>query len=196
MDWRAGIWFENRLQMNNYSIKLDLLTNSSDQDYHIVALERLKHFVYYELDSTVFVKQDQTTAIQNLLTAGINVTTTPEDPIDQIIGLVLFSKLNAIMEDHIIVKALDIASDLGDRIHYLHSDQEKTFVNFGTGWWDDATPWHGSNKKPRNKNIVKIQRTPTWEDFDLDWESADPKQVDNYENTVVKFHRDENEQTR
>ncbi len=191
MDWRAGIWFEHRLQMNSYSVTVDLMTNTRDQNQQIIAMARLKHFVYLELDSTVFVNQNNHDAIDNLTKAGINVTTLPEDPIDQIIGIMLFYKLNAIMEDRILVRALDIASDLGDQVHYLHSDQESTLNNFGLGWWYETGPGHGNTKKSNvKKNVVKLQRSPTWLDFDLDWQS-DNHAVDNTVSTIVKFHKDE-----
>jgi hypothetical protein len=35
---------------------------------------------------------------------GINVTTLPEEPVDQIIGMMLYYKLNAIMEGRMIVQ--------------------------------------------------------------------------------------------
>lgn len=192
MDWRAGIWFEDRLQMNNYTTTLDLITNTSDQDHQVVAISRLKWFVYTQLESTVFVNQQDTASIKNLHDAGIDITTLPADPIDQIVGIILFSKFNAIMEQRIVVKELSIASDLGDNVHYLHSDQETTFFDFGAGWWDDTGPGHSLQLKPNHKRVVKLKRMPSWQDFDLDWQTQTDQLLDTVANTVVKFHRDEN----
>jgi len=192
MDWRAGIWFEDRLQMNNYTATLDLITNTNDQDHQVVAISRLKWFVYTQLESTVFINQNNTIAIKSLNDSGIDLTTLPADPIDQIVGMMLFSKFNAIMEDRIVVKELSIASDLGDNVHYLHSDQETTFFDFGTGWWHDTGPGHSIQLKPHQKRVVKLKRVPSWQDFDLDWQRQTDRSLDTVANTVVKFHRDEN----
>jgi hypothetical protein len=192
MDWRAGVWFEDRLQMNNYSVTLDLMTNTNNQEHQVVAISRLKWFVYTILESTVFVNQSDKDTVTKLSGVGISVTPLPEEPIDQIVGLMLFSKFNAIMEEHIIVKQLDIVSDLGDNIHYLHSDQETTFFDFGTGWWNDPGPCHSVPLKHNQKNIVKLKRLPSWQDVDLEWNSNKVTSLDNGANTVVKFNRDEN----
>ena len=192
MTWRAGIWFEGRLQMNVYSITLDLLTATSVQEDHIVCINRLNHFVYNELDSTVFINQEDTQALQNLTQAGIKVTTLPEQPIDQIIGLVLYSKINAFMEGNMVVTAIEISSELGDNIRYLHSENEQIKINFGPGWWEDSAPAH-SNFKPRGtKNVVKLTRTPQWNDLGLAWSANIEEQIDNG-NTVVfpSFTKDE-----
>lgn len=191
MTWRAGVWFENRLQMNQYDVELELVTNTSDPEFQIVSLGRLKHFVYVELDSTVFINQSDKDAIEKLVTAGVKLTTTPEEPIDQVVGLVLYKKFNAIMENQIVVKSLNIKSDLGDNIWYLHNDQETVAMNLTSGWWNDSEPNHNNIKLSGKKNIVKLQRTPKWTDFDLDWtEVAETEQTSN---TVVKFNKDENQ---
>jgi hypothetical protein len=189
MHWRAGIWFENRLQMNDYDIKLSLLTATLNQEDHIVCIARLKHLIYVELDSTVFINQNDIKAMEDLSAAGIKITTLPEDPIDQIIGLMLFNKINAIMEGRMLLKEIDINSDLGDTIHYLHNDLECSAAEFGTGWWDDPSPCHSNFKSKNNKKVVKLTRNLSWQDLELCWDGE--AQDDVQANTVVKFNRDE-----
>lgn len=190
MAWRAGVWFENRLQMNNYQVTLDLTTVSQDQEEHIVCLNRIKHFVYVELDSTVFINQKDTVAAKALATAGIKITPLPEEPIDQVVGMILFNKLNAITEGRVVVRAIDICSDLGDNIHYLHSDAELSTIDFGAGWWNDASPVHNNFKLPGQKNVVRLNRMPTWKDFDLDWHSEADYETTPM-STILKFNKDE-----
>ena len=190
MHWRAGIWFDDRLQMNDYDIKLSLLTATTNQNDHVICIARLKHLIYIELDSTVFINQDNVRAMEALSAAGVKITTLPEDPIDQIIGLMLFSKINAIMEDRMILKEIDINSDLGDTIHYLHNDIECSSADFGTGWWDEPSPCHSNFKPKNNKKVVKLTRNLSWQDLDLGWDGETTN--DNQANSVVKFNRDEN----
>ena len=193
MTWTAAIWFDNRLQMNNYTIKLGMVTNSSLQQDHSVSLARINHFVYHELASTTFIHHDNTAQMQALSQAGIKITTLPEDPIDQIIGIALYCELNAMLQDKMIVTSLRIQSDLGDNVCYLHNDQESLGPFAQAGWWQDVNPVHSNyqviNKK---KDVVKLNLNATWQSIGLDWDDAE--QVDTTNNTVVfaKFGPDEN----
>lgn len=193
MSWTAGMWFDQQLQMNNYTIKLSMVTNSSLQRDHAVSLARLNHFVYHELANTTFIHHDNTAQMQALSQAGIKITPLPEDPIDQIIGIALYCKLNAILQNKTIVTALKIQSDLGDHVCYLHNDQESLGPFAQSGWWQDAGPIHSNyriaNKK---KDVVKLDRSVTWQSMNLDWAVDEP--MDTTNNTVVfaKFSPDEN----
>jgi predicted Fe-Mo cluster-binding NifX family protein len=193
MNWRAAIWFEERLQINDYSAELSIYTNTMDHEDHVTCMSRLNHFMYHELTNTVFIKQDDQDQLRALAAAGIKVTTLPEEPIDQIIGIALYCKLNAILEQRMIVTNVTIQSLLGDNVRYLHNSQESLGPCSDTGWWTDPGPIH-SNFKPAagNRRVVKLNRTPTWRDLDLGWSGAEePK---NETNTVVfaKFPTDEN----
>jgi hypothetical protein len=196
MTWSAAIWFEGRLQINDYTAELAIYTKTTDQDDHVTSLARLNHFVYHELTNTVFIKQDDQEQMQALTTAGINITPLPEQPIDQIIGIALYCKLNAILEQRMIVTDVTIQSSLGDNVRYLHSDQESLGPCDEQGWWFDAGPVH-SNFKPTISNkrqVVKLNRTPTWRDLDLEWSGTPNPVTDSATNTVVfaKFPIDEN----
>ena len=192
MHWRAAIWFENTLQINNYNLELAITTNTTNPDDHVVSLSRLNHFVYNEMANTVYIHQDDTAQIQALTTAGIKVTTLPEEPIDQIIGIALYCKLNAILQERMIVTGAIIQSDLGDHVRYLHSDRESLGPLEQPGWWQDFTPMHTNFKSTASrKHVVKLNRTLSWQDLEMEWSDAEP--VDNTGNTVVfaKFGPDE-----
>lgn len=192
MHWRAGIWFENCLQINNYNIELAMITNTANADDHVVSLSRLNHFVYNEMANTVYIRQDDTAQIQALTSAGIKVTTLPEEPIDQIIGIALYSKLNAILQERMFVNGVTIQSDLGDNVRYLHSERESMGPLNQEGWWNDASPAHCDFKSTTSrKHVVKLNRTLTWQDLELEWSDAEP--VENTGNTVVfaRFGPDE-----
>jgi len=196
MNWSAAIWFEGRLQINDYTAELSIYTNTTDQDDHVTSLARLNHFVYDELTNTVFIKQDNQEQMQALTTAGINITPLPEEPIDQVIGIMLYCKLNAILEKRMIVTDITIQSDLGDNVRYLHSDQESLGPCDDPGWWFDSGPIH-NNFNPtigNKKQVVKLNRTPTWRDLDLEWSGTSAPITDSTTNTVVfaKFPSDEN----
>jgi hypothetical protein len=184
MTWRAGIWFQHTLQMNNYQIELIMTTNTSDANDQIVCMDRINHFIYDELGSTVFIDENDTEQIQLLAAAGVKLTTLPETPIDQVIGWVVFLKLNAILEDRMIISDIKIQSDLGDNIKYMHSIGESLGPVESTGWWTDPSPKHSSVKPGSNKKrIVKLNNGVSWKKLDMNWSNElDTKHT---ANTVV-----------
>jgi len=193
MNWRAAIWFEDRMQINDYNAEISMYTNTTEQEDHVTCMARLNHFVYHELTDTMFINQHNQEQLRALSAAGIKVTTLPEEPIDQIIGIALYCKLNAILEERMIVTNVTIQSVLGDNVRYLHSSQESLGPCSDAGWWTDPGPVH-SNFKPvtGGKRVVKLNRTPAWRDLDLGWSGTElPK---NETNTVMfaKFPTDEN----
>ena len=195
MRWRAGIWFEDRLQINDYTAELAITTNTTDQIDHVIALSRINHFVYHELMDTVFVREDDTAQIQALITAGIKVTTLPSDPIDQVIGIALYCKLNSILEQRMIVTGVTMQSDLGDNVRYLHNEIESLGPLAQTGWWTDTSPKHCNFKSSASKrNVVRMHRSASWRDLDLEWGSTPRAESEIDSNTVVfaKFTPDEN----
>ena len=193
MQWRAAIWFENCLQINSYNMELAITTNTSNADDHVVSLNRLNHFVYNEMANTVYIHQNDVTQIQALTAAGIKVTTLPEEPIDQIIGIALYYKLNAILQERMFVNGVTIQSDLGDNVRYLHNDHESAGPLSQEGWWQDSSPVHSNFKSSASKkHVVRLNRTLSWQDLEMEWSDVEP--VDNTGNTVVfaKFGPDEN----
>lgn len=193
MNWRAAIWFEDRLQINDYAAELSIHTNTSNHEDHVTCMARLNHFVYHELTNTVFIKQDNQEQLKALAAAGIKVTTMPEEPIDQIIGIALYCKLNAILEEKMIVTNVTIQSLLGDNVRYLHASNESLGPCVESGWWTDPGPIH-SNFKPTTggKRVVKLNRTPTWRDMDLGWSGIEEPKSETNTVRFAKFPIDEN----
>jgi len=174
MSWNSCIWFENTLQMNRYQIELMMTTNTSDQDDQITCMNRMNHFIYEELNNTVFINENDTDQIQLLSTAGIKITTLPEAPIDQIIGWIVFLKLNSILEDRMVITDAKIQSDLGDNIKYMHTLGESLGPVSQTGWWTDSSPVHSTVKSGANKKrVVKLNKGTSWKKLDMTWTGED-----------------------
>ncbi len=118
LEFLGGIYFEEQLQMNQYSVSLNLVTGTADPADTNTAMDRVKAFVFGELEHSVFMNGAQRERAELMHMMGINVTTLPEEPVDQIIGMMLYYKLNAIMEGRMTVRSLDISSTLGDAVWY------------------------------------------------------------------------------
>ena len=97
MNFLAGVWYDGRLQFNNYHVGMTLLTLAEQPKEFNTALERLKYLVYDMFTDTVFIDNEDQEQIIKLAKAGIKVTTLPDVPIDQIVNIALFCKGNAIM---------------------------------------------------------------------------------------------------
>ena len=191
VEFLAGIYYEGSLKMNSYSVSMNLLTVSTDPVITNIAMDRLKYFIFGELDSTVFINSEYQEQAEMLSMLGVNVTTLPEEPVDQIVGMMLYYKLNAIMEGNMIVTALDISSELGDSVWYQHDEDDSSGPFAKDGWWVDSGLQHDSIElEPIEDKVVKVVNKG-WNELGLDWPDPDSPPTGN---VVVfgNFRRDEN----
>lgn len=174
----AGVFYDGQLRMNNYTGRLWLITNTDLADNHNVALERIKYFLYHELENTIFINQDNAEKCQLLIQAGLNITTLPGEPIDQLIGIMLYYKLNAITEERMSVLETELSSVLGDGMIYMHSEHENINSVVAPLWWNSCDPVH--SQLPKQDNILTIN---AWRELDLHW--PERTDLDTTGNTIV-----------
>lgn len=183
MNFAAGVFYNGELRMNNYTLRLSMTTNSHDANNHNTAFSRIKYFIYEEIDSTIFINSENTSQCQLYATAGLKITTMPGEPVDQLIGIMLFHKLNAIVENRMVVEETELASILGDSMYYLHSGNETTSIENEPDWWYSADIIHCDYNILNAENIVSIPQTSAWRELEMTW----PDTEDNSEstNTIV-----------
>jgi hypothetical protein len=169
MSFTAGVYYGGEMRMNHYTLNLHMTTNSTDAVSHNVAFERIKYFVYNQLDSTIFINLEHDDKCQQFMTAGITVTTMPGEPVDQLIGLMLYYKLNAIMEDRIVVDETEISSMLGENMIYLHDNNEHTDIPVVPDWWTSAEPTHSDYVTLTADKILTMRTGSAWRELDLAW---------------------------
>lgn len=191
MPFTAGVYWDGQMLMNRYTIRLYMVTNSSEPEVQNTAYERLKYFVYSEMANTIFVNRQHEEQCQLLIAAGLKITTLPAEPVDQLIGIMLYSKLNAVMENHIIINEIEISSDLGEQMCYLHAADENLGPFTAPGWWHDADLIHCDSDFVAGDKIVAMHRAGAWRELDLAWPEQDHDSDNN--NTVVfaNFNQDE-----
>jgi hypothetical protein len=135
-----------------------------------IAMERVKFYLHECLQHSVFVNQEDSDAIEKYVKAGMNVSTLPEDPYDQIIGIMLMTKLNSITEGRLNITDLSIESAMSDGVSCCMSDDESLGPFYDKGWWNDSSQ-KINNITDKNKKIVKLSKSKTeWQDVYLDWE--------------------------
>jgi hypothetical protein len=181
----AGAWFNDHLIMNNYTITLKLLTITTDHTNQNIALDRVKYLVEQCLTDTVFICDSEDDQIELLRAAGIGVTVLPEEPVDQVIGMALFSKFNAIMEGNMLVRSILLSSEAGDDIIYEHDSAEDNhpFENSG-GWWNNHEPTHALESAPGQPDtLVILPVGKLWREVGLEWDAG--TDVETQENILV-----------
>lgn len=172
MHFTAGIFYNGQIRMNNYTLTLWMTTNCTDASDQNTAFERIKYFVYNKMDSTVFVNSQHADQCQRLLQAGIKITTLPGEPVDQLIGIMLYYKLNAIMEERMILEETEITSAMGENITYLHCENENIDIPVFPDWWRIADPVHCDSNLLESEKVVTMSQAYTWRELDLCWTMA------------------------
>lgn len=183
MHFTAGVYYGGEMRMNNYSLRVWMNTNTYDAESHNVAFERIKYFVYNQIDSSIFVNSEHKEICQKYADAGIRVTTLPGEPVDQIIGIMLYYKLNAITENRMIILETEISSAMGDNMVYLHGDNENTNIKDRPEWWESADLTHCDWNLLDSDKVVTMHQSSVWRDLDLAW--SDMPAEDNSGNVVV-----------
>jgi hypothetical protein len=179
----AGIYHNGSFYMNNYTLGLLMATVSEDSDDQATAFERLKYFIYTCMESTIFIDADETEQCSLYAQAGLDITTMPGAPVDQLIGIMLYHKLNAVMENRMIVFETELSSAVGEYMTYLHSEEENTVGYVQPEWWDTADLTHSEFAPDNSDNVVAIPQATAWGELDLAW--TDDVVSDDTGNVVV-----------
>jgi len=167
----AGLHFTDKYYVNNYMIDITCTVESESISEQNIAMERIKFYLHECLEHCVFVNQLNTQVIDKYQDVGINVCTLPEDPYDQVIGIMLMVKLNQITEGRLSIIDLAIESRMSDGVSCLHDIEENIGPFAEKGWWNDSSQ-RINDYVPRNKKVVKLSKAHRneWQDVFLDWE--------------------------
>jgi hypothetical protein len=178
--FNAGTWYDGELEMNQYTVKLWMITQTENALEQNIAFRRAKYFIQNKLESTIFIDSADTKC-EEFVRAGLDITTLPGDPADQLIGIMLFHKLNAIMEGRIAVVEVEISA--GDAVVYLHGENETSESLPIPDWWISTDPVHSDYSPTNSGNVLSIPQGTNWRDLDLVW----PAEVDSANGNIVVF---------
>jgi len=174
----AAVWWDGRLIMSTYDVTFKLITAGMDPANTNTALDRLKYMVEEYLIDTVFVNHTEIDQIKKLKAAGINVIIMPEEPVDQILGMMLYSKLSAVMEGHILIRSVMLSSTAGDGVIYEHESMESIAPFDQPGWWNSTDPHCEMQTKRNPDKVFVITATNQWRDLGLEWIDNDNKHTE------------------
>jgi hypothetical protein len=176
--FNAGLWYDGELEMNQYTVKLWMITQSIDPPEQNIAFVRAKHFIHSQLENTIFINSADPKCA-DFTQVGLNITTMPSDPVEQVIGIMLFHKLNAIMEGRIEVVEVEISA--GDTVIYLHGEHETSDDFPMPDWWTSPDLIHSDFVPADADKVLSIPQA--WRDLELDWPKQDTE--DNTGNILV-----------
>ena len=196
VQFTAGIWWDEQLIMNNYTVTFKMTTVTKNRTNHNVALERLKYIIQAEFTDAVLIDQSEVEQIALLNAANIRMVILPDSPIDQIIGMVLYCKCNAIMESNMLVNSVLVSSTASDNVIVEHNDNE-LYAEFNDthGWWIESGPECADPEEDDSSNTIFVLAGDPWADINdaLVWDNDSNDVKIDTDNVVLAFRKDETE---
>ncbi len=169
----SNIFYNDHLQANRYEISVEFLTKSENPDHYNIAIDRAVYFIQAVCDNAIFVDENTIFVYPEIDNMGCDVVVLPEEPSDQIIGLMLYCKLNAIMEGVIQVTDVAIKSHVGGEYEYLHNENELIGPFEEEGWWHESVASiRDSEQLTEEQQEVYFETLPKWEILGLDWDKS------------------------
>lgn len=177
--FQAGVYFQEEFLMNVYTISLYMDVETESIREQNVAMERIKYFLNDCLENSIFVQDTEHKIIEKYNSCGFKVCTVPEEPYDQIITILLLSKLNSITEGRLVITDITLGSRISDQVKFSYDIESPRGPLEVPGWWtDNGTSISDPVKKSvRKDKIVKLFKTQStdWAEYNLIWKEKDPK---------------------
>lgn len=175
-DLQLGVHFTGEFYINLYEIDLSFDVETESIREQNIALERIKFFLSECLENSILVRDSDTDAIQSYLDANMKVCSLPEQPYDQIVGIMLMIKLNAVTEGRLVITDISIGSRMSDGVSCLISVEDNIGPFATKGWWTEpTTKINNFSSTKSTKKVVKLMKPAAdWSDVYLDWEEKDP----------------------
>ena len=166
VDFSAVIVDGDRIFPNFYKLKINLITLTENSSYQNVAIQRILIFLQEIFDGSILCNIKNINANKLIRIAkNSRVILLPEEPYDQIIAMILFHKLYAIVEGNFEIDSVIIGSNISPNLMYTIEDFEpfefdKTKIDIP--WWERSDPTTTDNTK-----LLKF--APSWADINLEW---------------------------
>lgn len=173
-EFQAGVQFSDEFFMNTYTLDMQFNVETESIREQNIALERIKYFLNEQLEHSVMCDSTKEESISKFIEAGLKVCTLPEEPYDQIVGIMLLTKINSITEGRLVATDITIGSRMSDNVSCLYSVEENAGPFLLKGWWKDNSPSiNDLTPKSSSKKVVKLKKPKTnWDDLSLGWEEG------------------------
>lgn len=160
---------KSRLWPNDVDLTLHMTPQTSQAGAQNVAFEKIKYISQKILQNAIFINHDKT-HWEKLSEYGNRVIDFTNVPVDQIVGISLFYKFNAVAGDQMKVNFIEIESWQGENLKFIISNDspEKEIIKqskIKNPWWFDSSP--------RFTNFTK--KVLTWQDIGFTISDTDEK---------------------
>lgn len=156
--------------VNAYDVSIHMEVATEHNREYNIAYARMRFWLQDIMNDTVLIEHDDQ-RLKHFKNSGFSCVEFPVSPVDQVVCLMLMSKLQCILEGRISITHLSLSSPADEMVAY-HCDQTDHLHWFEEpGWWRDSAPTHAMESKSSrtSSKVISIQRNTTWKDHDLDW---------------------------
>ena len=173
--FQAAVYVEETFLMNIYEITLKMHVVTGDSKEQNIAMSRINYMIEDCFQNCVFVHQTETAVIEKYIAANLKVSTTPDEPYDQLLAILLLTKLNIITEGRLLITDITLSSGLSDGIEFLYSPAlEHTPLTTGiSNWWNELNTKivDFPKRETKKEKIVKlVKKTNDWVHLNLEWQ--------------------------
>ena len=170
-DFLASSYLDGSVFNNRFSVQCKMITNTMDHADQNIALDRMRHMLYNEFSNVLFVSDEKVSTANKFNALGQKTCVIPGPPVDQLLGIMLFAKLNAVIQERLYITELRISSELGDGLVYCQSSEEDLGPFEFTGWWHTSdTSINSAQTNNKKGNVVELgSKLDPWQQLGLEW---------------------------
>ena len=160
----------NKIYPNIFNYKLTLITNSDDEVIQNIAFDRVKFLLAEVFNNSIILNKSNPhyKFFQTLMSSKI--VALPHEPYDQIIGLALFSKINAIMDNQIVLVELSISSLAGGDLWYNIDSEDDLEIFKDDSSIKSKKPWWLREDIQTSDDSGFANEQISWADLTLSWD--------------------------
>lgn len=166
--FQTAIHFEDKFIINLYEMTAQMEVLTDDAEEQNTAIERMLYFLSSQIENSVFVCDDEIDAIEKYRNAGIQTCVIPDEPYDQIVGMILINKCNAIMENRIVVEEIVFGSKLSNLIKF-NIEADLAAVEFAGKHWYNNSNLATMDKSKKDKIVPLFDKGNDWAELELTW---------------------------
>jgi len=172
--------------INTYTVRVEMSATADCNSDHNIAYGRMRYWMQEVMCDAVLLDPEHPQQ-QAWHDTGMRVIVLPEDPVDQLVGIMLYAKLSAITEQRMIIHSVSLSSALDDDVIYHHYEDEFQGPFQTEGWWHDHRPvWQ--DKPNRRGKVINLDRPADWHTHELEWRS-----VPDAAGQISRFNTDEDQ---
>lgn len=152
--WRSRftntLFLQNKLWPNDTEISLHMTPVTDDSKHQHLSFEKIKFVFSKILQNSLFIENKSIT--EPFIKLDNDLIDFFDKPIDQIVGVCLLSKLNAITGKFLKVNVIEIESWQGENLRFIISENSPEYdllqeCNIENPWWHDSLPRFSNIKK-------------------------------------------------